>query len=69
MRSIAVILLFVACGSAYQNAPPEGMVAEGDKITDTIHSKILNEERFIWVQLPKSVQNAPSKKYPVIFSI
>ena len=62
-----MILLFVACGSAYQSAPPQGIGAGGDKVIDTIHSRILKEDRFIWVHLPSSAQNAPSKKYPVIF--
>ncbi|HLG38435.1 MAG TPA: alpha/beta hydrolase-fold protein [Chitinophagaceae bacterium] len=34
------------------------------KKADTIHSKILNEDRYIWVHVPKG---ASSKHYPVIY--
>lgn len=35
--------------------------------THTIHSKVLNETREYWVYLPKSYQENPVKKYPVVY--
>ena len=47
--------------------PITGRTASFDKIIDTIHSKILNEDRFIWVYIPQTARNSTSKKYPVVF--
>ena len=66
MRTIFLILLFAACGSSYQNAPATGVIAAG-KIIDTIHSKILNEDRLIWLHIPEAAMNSTTKKYPVVF--
>ena len=36
------------------------------KRIDTIHSKILNEDRYVWVHVPPQVKSS-SKSYPVIY--
>jgi hypothetical protein len=36
------------------------------KRIDTIHSKILNEERYLWVHIPENAKGS-SKRYPVIY--
>jgi len=67
MRTILLsFLVFVAIGWTYQSKNPICVSAVDDRIIDTIHSKILNEDRFIRIDLPKSVANS-SKKYPVIY--
>jgi uncharacterized protein len=41
--------------------------AQGNsKRIDTIHSKILNEERYLWVHIPENAK-ASSKRYPVVY--
>ncbi|CAH9049398.1 hypothetical protein PSECIP111854_00031 [Pseudoalteromonas sp. CIP111854] len=37
--------------------------------TETINSKVLNEERTVVIQLPKSYSSNPSKKYPIIYRL
>ena len=37
-----------------------------DKRIDTIHSNILNEDRYVWVHIPPGAKNS-SKLYPVIY--
>ncbi|HEX6171829.1 MAG TPA: alpha/beta fold hydrolase [Chitinophagaceae bacterium] len=67
MRTIPlIILIFAACGLAYQNKPGAGTMASSAKIIDTIHSKILNEDRYIWLHVPEPARNT-TKKYPVLF--
>jgi uncharacterized protein len=38
-------------------------------VTDTLHSDVLNENRTITVQLPKSYNTSPDKQYPVIYRL
>lgn len=59
------MLAIAACGSAWRNTPATSLSPAG-KIIDTIHSKILNEDRFIWLHIPDAARNT-IKKYPVIF--
>ena len=66
MRAIAgLIILWISYSSVDQQQRPILSHTSNDKIVDTIHSKILNEDRFIWLHIPK-VQPA-NKKLPVIF--
>jgi len=68
MRTIFLLLLLFAAGAVgFQKAPATRKVALIDKIIDTIHSTILNENRFIWVRIPEAARNVSSKKYPVMF--
>jgi len=68
MRGIHwLLLLFTACNSASQNAPGTTVSSSSDKKIDTMHSKILNEDRFIWVHVPEAIRNATTKKFPVVF--
>ena len=67
MRTIhLIVLIFAACGLAYQNKPGVVAMISSDKIIDTIHSKILNEDRYIWVHVPETATDT-KKKYPVVF--
>jgi len=66
MRAIAgLMILWISCGSADQKQPPTVNQTTNDKIVDTVHSKILNEDRFIWLHIPKT--QPANKKLPVIF--
>jgi Predicted hydrolase of the alpha/beta superfamily len=68
MRTIFLLSwIFLACGSISQNRFVTADVIPAGKIIDTIHSKILNEDRFIWVQLPEVARQSRTKKFPVIF--
>jgi len=62
-----LILILIACRSASQEPALTGTISSNGKIVDTVHSKILNEDRFIWVHLPEGAQNAGVRKFPVIF--
>ncbi|MES1218512.1 MAG: alpha/beta hydrolase-fold protein [Bacteroidota bacterium] len=53
--------LFAATIIAAQNNAD----ATGKRI-DTIHSKILNEDRYVWVHIPENAKGS-SKRYPVIY--
>ena len=67
MRTInLIVLIFAACGLACQNKPGVVAMTSSDKIIDTIHSRILNEDRYIWLHVPATARNT-SKKYPVVF--
>jgi uncharacterized protein len=66
MRAIAgLMILWISCSSADQKQPPIVNQTADDKIVDTVHSKILNEDRFIWLRIPKA--QPANKKLPVIF--
>jgi predicted alpha/beta superfamily hydrolase len=66
MRAIAgLIILWISYSSVDQEQPPILSQTSNDKIADTIHSKILNEDRFIWLHIPKA--QPANKKLPVIF--
>jgi len=45
------------------------VIAQPDRVIDTIHSKTLQEDRFVWVHQPdKSIRNSSLKKtYPVVY--
>jgi predicted alpha/beta superfamily hydrolase len=66
MRAIAgLIILWISYSSVDQEQPPILSQTSNDKIADTIHSKILNEDRFIWLHIPKA--QPANKRLPVIF--
>ncbi|HEX6845922.1 MAG TPA: alpha/beta hydrolase-fold protein [Chitinophagaceae bacterium] len=65
-KSHWLILILFAWGISVKKPPANSTIFPIDKIIDTIHSKILNEDRFIWVHVPASVHNM-TKEYPVIF--
>lgn len=66
MRAIAgLIILWISYSSVDQEQRPILSQTSNDKIIDTIHSKILNEDRFIWLHIPKA--QPANKKLPVIF--
>ena len=66
MRAIAgLIILWISYSSVDQEQRPILSQTSNDKIVDTIHSKILNEDRFIWLHIPKA--QPANKKLPVIF--
>ena len=59
-----IISLLFACGSGTHEKTVIA-ITSSDKIVDTLHSKILNEHRYIWIQLPATSTNT-TKKYPVV---
>lgn len=66
MRAIAgLIILWISYSSVDQEQRPILSQTSNDKIVDTIHSKILNEDRFIWIHIPKAPP--ANKRLPVIF--
>lgn len=60
-------LIFFVCSSISQNKFVTVGVIPPGKIIDTISSKVLNEDRFIWVQLPEAARQSTTKKFRVIF--
>jgi predicted alpha/beta superfamily hydrolase len=68
MRTLLLsFLVFVAIGWNSQHKKPLPRNDSDDKIIiDTIHSKILHEDRFVWIHVPSAILNS-SKKYPVVF--
>lgn len=67
MRTVYWLLVLLAgCGSVSQKEAPTNNRIIDDKVIDTIHSKILNEDRFIWVYIPEAARNT-TKKFPVVF--
>ncbi|MBZ9611802.1 alpha/beta hydrolase-fold protein [Rheinheimera maricola] len=68
-KSIAAFIVFsVMTSSAVAQQVP---ATSGDYtlLTETLHSAVLNENRTITVQLPKSYASTPNKKYPVIYRL
>ena len=61
-----IVLMLAAIGLACQNKPGGLAMTSSDKIIDTIHSKILNEDRYIWLHVPETATDT-KKKYPVVF--
>lgn len=55
MRYLLLFLCFITAGTA-----------TSQKITDTIHSKKLGEDRVIQIGLPASYKENPNKKYPLL---
>ena len=67
MRTVYwLLVLLIACGSVSQKEAPTSKDVINDKVIDTIHSKILNEDRFIWLHIPEAARNT-TKKFPVVF--
>ena len=68
-KSIAAFIVFsVMTPSVFAQQVP---ASSGDYtlLTETLHSAVLNENRTITIQLPKSYASAPDKKYPVIYRL
>jgi predicted alpha/beta superfamily hydrolase len=65
-KNSSLLLLLIGCGSISQKEPQTGAVTFNDKIIDTIHSRILNEDRYIWLHIPEGARNT-TKKFPVVF--
>ena len=64
--ALLLLLAFIICGTGWQNKPASIFPPPADMIIDTIHSSILNEDRFIWIHIPEAAKNK-TKKYPIIF--
>ncbi|WP_460860017.1 alpha/beta hydrolase-fold protein [Rheinheimera gaetbuli] len=66
------ITLFIVCSviaSSVFAQQASGSGGEYKLLTDTLHSNVLNESRTVTVQLPKSYESTPNKKYPVIYRL
>ncbi len=66
LKSLCICMLLVLWGTT-SSAQSKDLVSIGQP--DSIYSKILNEERTIWVQVPKSAnaQTNHPNKYPVVY--
>lgn len=62
-----VVFLVITLSAFIQQAL--GSNAEYKLLTDTLYSEVLNENRTITVQLPKSYEAKPDKRYPVIYRL
>ena len=60
-----VLLIFHTSLFAQSKKEQQQLFEKG--VSDGIYSKILNEYRKIWVQVPKSAAKNKNKKYPVLF--
>ena len=60
-----LLLIFAALVSLPAGAQNNGSVVVGT--IDSIQSKVLNEQRKIWVYLPQGKQNPSGNRYPVIY--
>ncbi len=58
----SLLLLFLFCSALIKAQDNSGLVS---KKVDTIHSTILNEDRYIWVHTPG--KTATVSRYPVIY--
>src|SRR3982751_279785 len=58
----ALLLVFLLCSVLVKAQDNAGVVS---KKIDTIHSAILNEDRYIWVHVPD--KTATGGRYPVIY--
>ena len=59
---------FLLCTS-HVMAQPDDAVTNYSQHTHTIESSNLSEQRTVVVQLPKSYQTHPNKRYPVIYRL
>ena len=64
MRSL-LPLAFVALATLPATAQPGGAVVIGK--TDTIHSRIIGEDRQVLVHVPDESSTSPSMRYPVVY--
>ncbi|WP_452226451.1 alpha/beta hydrolase-fold protein [Lacinutrix cladophorae] len=67
MRTILLIIFFIMSHLA-ANAQESRFIFQGSTL-DSIHSKILNETRSIYVQIPESYISDTTRKYPVAYII
>lgn len=65
MKKIATIILCLL--TTFQVAAQFNPGGQSKLKIDTIHSKVLNTDRAYTVYLPKSYENNPTKKYPVLY--
>ena len=73
MRLLAVICFVSFFAFSLQNAFAQSgtkqQSADYSQFMHSIKSAVLNEERTVVVQLPKSYQAKPNKVYPVIYRL
>jgi len=73
MRLLTVICFFsffaFSSQSVFAQAGIKQQSADDSQFMHTIKSAVLNEERTVVVQLPKSYQAEPNKVYPVIYRL
>ena len=73
MRLLTVICFFsffaFSSQSAFAQAGIKQQSADDSQFMHTIKSVVLNEERTVVVQLPKSYQAQPNKVYPVVYRL
>ena len=73
MRLITALCFVSFCifsqQSAFAQSSTEQQTADYSQHTHTFKSAVLNEERSVVVQLPKSYQSEPNKVYPVIYRL
>lgn len=62
---IWVVIFFQQTGTAQANQNQQYLQKVG--VLDSLYSRILNESRKIYIQLPASYQPAKNQKYPVVF--
>ncbi|GAB1267984.1 hypothetical protein NBRC116493_12370 [Aurantivibrio infirmus] len=67
MLSVVLFLILPGYLSAIEVQERTNALVIGNALT--IQSKILNEERPIWVYLPKDYKTSPNKKYPVLYML
>ena len=59
-----LILIFLLASTVVTAQNNTGVVS---KRVDTIHSAILNEDRYLWVHIPDMAVGSSKKIYPVIY--
>jgi predicted alpha/beta superfamily hydrolase len=65
MRSFLLLTAVLAFGSMAGTAQPSGVIVIGK--TDTIHSRILNEDRPVLIHVPDDYKAYPTQRYPVVY--
>tara|TARA_R110002050_G_scaffold139804_1_gene264381 strand:- start:3676 stop:4971 length:1296 start_codon:yes stop_codon:yes gene_type:complete len=65
MRTVFIIIL-VIIGQQISNAQNNTFLYSVG-VTDSLYSKVLNESRDIYIQVPESYQNDTTKQYPVVY--
>jgi predicted alpha/beta superfamily hydrolase len=68
-KRITLFIVFSVITSSVLAQQASDSNGEYKLLTDTLHSEVLDENRTITVQLPKSYGSAPDKKYPVIYRL
>ena len=69
MRLFAAICFIFSSLSAFAQSDTKQQRADYSVHTHTFKSAVLNEQRTVVVQLPKSYQSEPNKVYPVIYRL